>query len=169
MGVDLDQENQNNNNNNNNYTDFTPYVCSDIDEPETRESMVFNFNGTHIKTTQELCLAPKNNLQTTKSSFSKKSSASSFSSWHVVAKQCTGRTDQTWSIKSNGIVIHPIFKRILAVASGPERLFLVDRDEIDTDEHILVKSHALKPMRRKRRFVIDSDDSSLELRNLIEY
>ena len=167
MGIDLDQENQNNN-----YTDFTPYVCSDIDEPETRESMVFNFNGTHIKTSQELCLAPKNFL-TTKNrikSTTKTSSPLQYS-WHVVAKKCTGRTDQTWSIKSNGIVIHPVFKRILAVASGPERLFLVDRDEIDTDEHILVKSHALKPMRRKRRFVIDSDDevSSLELKNLIEY
>jgi len=164
IGLDLDQDktlpekasnhtDSSYHTNHNDFQDFTPYVCTDIDEPETRESMIFNFNGTQIKTNRELCLGTRD-----------------ASSMHVVAKECTGKSDQTWSIKDNGIVTHPGFKKILAVASGPERLFLVAREEIDTDEHILVRSKTVKPMRRKRRFVIESDDaSSLELRDLIEY
>merc|ERR1711957_49558 len=131
------------------FQDFTPYVCTDLDEPETRDAMIFNFNGTQIKTNRELCLGTKNSK-----------------SMHVVAKECTGKIDQTWSRKDNGIVVHPGYKRILAVASGPERLFLVNREEIDTDEHILVRSRVVRPMRRKRRFVIEDDGTGFELRDL---
>lgn len=135
IGVDLEQDNTlpekasnytyspDRKNDHHNFQDFTPYVCTDLDEPETRESMIFNFNGTQIKTDRELCLGTRNS-----------------NSMHVVAKECTGKSDQTWSIKDNGVVTHPFFKRILAVASGQERLFLVNRAEIDTDEHILVRS-----------------------------